>query len=246
MKLHRIAFICLFAVFIIDTLFAGSQGDLELLLTTGNKMVRLGEPITFTLIIRGNAVSKIISGTKDMVPVEQGTGGSIEIEGFFEPDFFRRATSSPKPSEGFVYEFAIKPAAAGEITVGPYQIEFQGKKLVSNAFTIDVYEVPEDTLLIIIKPEALEAKKGEPFDLVIEHGIFGLEEIELKENPDFKVESKSTSKTFRSIEGSKDVIVSTTKFTITPLKEGEIKFDRESIADLPKDVYVPETLIRVK
>lgn len=159
-----------------------------------------------------------------------------------KPDIGTSKTGLP---DSFVYRFAVKPSKAGKLVLGPYELEFQGKKLLSNPVEITVYRIPGDIDYAFIGLSETEGKVGEPFKLRIEHNLDSVEDVMLKSSDTYKIKSKSSYTSFESKDG-KMKNVYWKEYEITPLKKGVLRFDKKSLMGLGEDVCVPAITVNVQ
>ena len=189
--------------------------DLEVRVVPNFRTVRVGDGLSIEIIISG---VKIRSHSKDAGPGDR-------------PEFKHR--------------FSLRPRSVGTVKLGPYEVELDGRRIVSDEVQVKVlpewtggegfdFRLSEDT-----------AKVGESVELVVWQWYKSGRPayVSIEGNESFSVEHGRGTVMNRNVKGIP--IKRIRSFIVTPRKKGTLVIGRDMFHNLPDDVELPQLTIAV-
>ena len=193
-----------------------SSQELLLRLESPSNKIIVGETLEFDLII---------------TPVDvDSTSDSFQIESY----------------HSFIMKVNFIAKEEGEFVIGPYEYEFEGKLLKSNALTIIVKNPdPEDSKIQIIIPE--KVKKKEEIVIKFVSSNYRIPNIELKDSSLFtEYHTESSFSTTSSMLGETTMVESQLMLKFTIKKKGTYIVTRDWFKNLPDYIIIEERELIVR
>lgn len=206
------------------------QPQLRLELHSQQQTLRLGQEIQVELRIIGPGVDRIA----------EGTPGRILSTG---------------PFSGFVHKIRVKPEQEGPLTLGPYQLSFNGAALESNVLHIDVLPPLVQQPGTFLRVSKTEVRVGESFELTIESRLEAekgqtdktfdkASDVRLKYDPRYSFTSGGMRQHMQILNGAKSVNWSRS-YVLTPKMSGVLHM-AQLMEGLPKDSNIPDVIVNVR
>lgn len=187
-------------------------------------LVHQGDSIDCLLKLEGSAVESLVNST---------------------PGFIHTDSKYPFAG-GFVYPFAVRAEKIGDLVLGPYSVEFQGQKYVSNRLKISVQpkQGSPGTAKARLTLGSSRLKLGESV---------GLELVYPTKDPkeqlpilvfarELDARGRAHSTTMSMING-RLVTVQSETFQLTPQKKGSFVLSKQTIQGFPDIDIEPQTLV---
>lgn len=204
---------------------AVAEGYLRLRLDSDSTVMHAGGDAMCVLSIEGDAVREVVTKTPGII---------------WDKELFG------KPS-GFRLNFRIHETMPGQFTLGPYNVDFQGKKLTSNP------------LSIIVLPNLKDDPNPQPrltlsrSTIKLGESVSGL--LDLITNPqapfsqitfeDSLAARQTGISTIQSFHDGSSTQVTSQNFIFTPKTRGRFVLSPTTIKNLPKGSHFPEKTLVV-
>ena len=202
--------------------------NLELEVCIQRKSAWVGDVLPVELRLRGDTIRQVVAKT---------------------PGFHRSAKGGAwlgheRPDQ-FVLRFEVRPEQAGELVLGPYEIEVMGRKLRSNRLVVTVSEPPRSAREITLALDKASADVGEELVLTISGRTERALDVQLAPNPRFQKVSEGTSKQIQ-IAGGKSERRFIRTVRLKPLRKGNLQLGKQNLANLPPGARVNEVVVEVR
>ncbi|MEI6898914.1 MAG: BatD family protein, partial [Bacteroidota bacterium] len=190
-------------------------------LSTDNRKIILGESVTLTLKIIDPMIYKQIDHEKFKILGE---------------DY-----NLPQAPPAYACSLTITPNDTGALKIGPYEIEYQGKKLVSNEITLVVVKKNKNDYLVFdLPPKALYLGNAE---IKIRSRGVDISNVELKESEFIHVKSRGNISSTNTHNGNKTVTYTRT-FKVDFLSRGVLRLSKDDLFNLPDQVdFEPDSIL---
>lgn len=192
------------------------EKNLPLHLSCAGKFTMVGHGISCSTKIVGSSSTDLISPLDKRISVHSFKPGSS-----FNFDFL------PTKHE-FVYTFQFWPDKPGPNALGPFSLEFQGKKLASNKITVHAIAAPVDGVGVFTHLSKHKAFVKEPLELIVFERHLGKtpEVVPSKKCLDSFEFRRDSVRSEEQITSGKTVIEKFKHYFITPKKAGKFTIDR--------------------
>jgi hypothetical protein len=170
---------------------------------------------------------------------DQGLKDSIAQNGLGLADY----DFLDKNSDEFSCSVKVVPKDTGNIKIGPYKINYQGKKLISNSIYINVKAKESNTVYFKVTPGAEPGESGTI--QIISEGDKSID-LKLKKSEYFAITGTSSSQSINIDHGKTKTRYSLT-YSVVFLKEGTLTLSGDSFEKKPEGVAVePATIVIMK
>jgi len=237
-KIFKIAVVSIFILLLYFSNHIESEDNKksELILSAVESKVMLGNTIYLSLIISGSDIDSIFKNDKFL------TESMLKND---DPDFFWKNTEKNTSVKGFKYTFNIKPKKSGKFTIGPYSVDFQKKKLVSNTLTIEVINPPKSKKILVLSADNNTPKKHMDFKLEISGENEAIKDIEFINN-DYLLQTSVSSGSTMTISFGAMTSNHSKSFTLKTLQKGKIIIDKNYFKNIPQGYKIIDLEIEIK
>lgn len=161
---------------------------------------------------------------------------------------FRPGPGGGGKAKGFVYPFDFRPDRSGTVTLGPFELSFEGQRLTSNRLALEVIEPPSPDVPLAIVASPSVVRVGEPFNVVLIERVAS--EPDQQTTPPARVslvgnrrlEIRGGTRTTR-IRG--DAVEHITFYQAVATEPGALAIDADFLAGLEPDEEVPAVVVDV-
>jgi hypothetical protein len=169
----------------------------------------------------------------------------LVIENFKMESIMKSTDFDFKWYKDFEYEFEIAAKKKGQLTLGPYDIDFNGKKLVSNNLVLTIVKQPTEENEIVLKcPE--KATINQQIEIELVSFKTSLSDIKIKKDASSIVIGKISSSSSTSMRDGKTEYVYTRKIEITFLEKGTYKIDEDWFDNIPTGYKITGCKIEIE
>jgi hypothetical protein len=194
--------------------------ELVLVNSSGREHIMLGEKVSFTLYI-----------------------DKVNIDSFYYSEEYKTINSDffGRSKAKFTSNFSVQSKKVGEMTVGPYFLNINGKDLSSNKFILQVSEEPTiENMIYVEAPEI--ANVNFETEIKIKSNYCSLSYLRLKKDSLFELESTGYSSSIGITDGVKHE-TSIATYNILFKDTGQFVINQETFIKLPSHNFiVPDTI----
>ena len=149
----------------------------------------------------------------------------------------------PKDPPAYACSLKITPKDTGVVKIGPYEIEYQGKRLTSNEISLVVVKNSKNDYLVFDLPtEVLYLGNAE---IRIRSKGIDISNVELKESEFFHVKSRGYNTLTSTLNKNKTVTYIRT-FKVDFTKKGLLKLSKDDLLNLPEQAEIEPDAILIE
>lgn len=167
---------------------------------------------------------------------------SLVIEGVDGKEMIQKEGFSLISKDQFVYKFSITPEKKGALVLGPYELEFNGKKLVSNILKLKIRPRLKANEIKIHWPDEVSQNKKVMVELIGTKEA--LKNVKVAESNEYTCKVAGSSSEMKYVNGEMKAKY-TTRFYFVFKKAGKYVIDKSWFIGIPDYLSIRSEEIKV-